>query len=161
MPDCIRAALLMSGIFAMTLSATVDAQWVMLAKRAVGRVQSMSQTSQDGATIFDTAAVIVDVPVDKVYATVRSSLEKATTTQGITITRQDDAAHVVQFSRGDQSATIQVLSLGDKLTHIMVSSVQPAFKGADAGGTSATPGIVGRILMVCKDMNVHCSSAAP
>jgi hypothetical protein len=161
MPGCTRAALVMAAIVAMTASTPVDAQWVMLAKRAVGRVQSMSQTSQDGATVFDTAAVIVDVPLEKVYATVRVSLGKATTTQGITITREDDAAHVVQFSRGDQSATIQVVSLGDKLTHIMVSSVQPAFKGADAGGTSATPGIVGRILMVCKEMNVHCSSGAP
>jgi hypothetical protein len=160
MNSCSRAALL-TALIAMIVSTSVDAQWVMLARRAVGRVQSMSQTSQDGATTFDTAAVIVDVPVDKVYATVRSSLEKATTTQGITITREDTAAHVVQFSRGDQSATIQVATLGDKLTHIMVSSVQPTAKGADGKGTSATPGIVGRILVVCKEMNVHCSSADP
>ena len=92
MNSCSRAALL-TAIIAMIVSTSVDAQWVMLARRAVGRVQSMSQTSQDGATTFDTAAVIVDVPVDKVYATVRSSLESARHHhEGITITREDAAA---------------------------------------------------------------------
>lgn len=157
----LRPVLLIATLAAVTISTAVDAQWVMLARRAVGRVQSMSQTSPDGATTFDTAAVIVDVPVDKVYATVKRSLENATTTQGITLNREDDAAHVVQFSRGAQSATIQVATLGDKLTHIMVSSVQPVAKGTDAAATSATPAIVSRILVVCKDLNVHCSSAAP
>ena len=155
----IRAALLVMAGLSLWVPAVVDAQWVMLARRAVGRVQSISQTSQDGATTFDTAAVIVEVPVDTVYATVRAYLGKATTTQGITIDREDAVAHVVQFSRGSQSATIQVATLGDSLTHIMVSSVKPAAPGGGDPGISATPGIVSRILAVCKDMNVQCSSA--
>ncbi len=143
------AAVLASGI--------AEAQWVLLARRAVGRIQSISQQSQDGATQFDTAAVIVDVPLDKVYATVKQSIQDAQAKEGIGINRTDDEHRTISFYRGPQAATISVASLGDNLTQLMVSSVRPGSPGTDASTASPTPLIVERILAVCARMNVECS----
>jgi hypothetical protein len=156
------AALAVAGLLT---SSIAEAQWVLLARRVVGRVQSMSQTTKDGTSTFDTAAVILDVPVEKVYATLKSSLERAQATQGITITLEDDAQRYVAFSKGEQSVAIQLAMLGDNLTHLMVSSARPA---ADTG-TGAMNGneppptviIVDKILAVCKEMNVECFRPAP
>jgi hypothetical protein len=164
-------AVAMLVISAVMASADVDAQGVMLAARVIGKVVQMSQTSKDGASTFDTAAVIVNVPVEKVYATVKRSVENAQSTQGVIITREDDAQHFLEFSRDDQTAAIQVVALGDKLTHMMVSSARPAAKPAGGGLIGAieeksaqkkpapTTLIVERILSVCAAMNVVCSSA--
>jgi hypothetical protein len=157
------AALAIAGLLA---SSIAEAQWVLLARRVVGRVQSMSQTTKDGTSTFDTAAVILDVPVEKVYATLKSSLERAQATQGITITLEDDAQRYVTFSKGEQSVAIQLAVLGDNLTHLMVSSARPA---ADArtgtmngnGEPPPTVIIVDKILAVCKEMNVECFRPAP
>jgi hypothetical protein len=61
-----------------------------------------------------------------------------------------------QFYRGELAATIQVSSIGDNLTQMMVSSVQ---SGATAG-PPPTQTIVDRILTVCRQMNVECSTVS-
>ena len=136
---------------AIALSVWTDiaqAQWVLLARRAIGRVEQMSQTSQDGKTTYDTATVMVEVPVDRVYDTVQRSVRAA---QGITITNEDPAARRIQFTNGTQIAGIQAVSFGDSLTQLMVSS---AHSNAPKPPTSI---IVERIIAACKDMNVECS----
>jgi hypothetical protein len=127
-----------------------QAQWVLLARRAIGRVEQMSQTSQDGKTTYDTATVMVEVPVDRVYETVQRSVRAA---QGITVTNEDPAARRIQFTNGTQIAGIQAVSLGDNLTQLMVSS---AHSNAPSPPTSI---IVERIVATCKEMNVECSRA--
>jgi hypothetical protein len=161
------SAALMLAISALMASNVADAQGIMLARRVIGKVVQMSQTSKDGAATFDTAAV------DKVFATVKRSLEHAQSTQGITITREDDAQHVIEFAKGDQTAAIQIAKLGDNLTHMMVSSARPTPKPSSGGVLGAieeksakkeappTTVIVERILAVCTAMNVVCSSAGP
>src|SRR5512144_1421228 len=102
----------------MTISGIAEAQWVMLARRAVGRVEQMSQQApQSGGASYDSAAVMLEAPVDKVYAAVLRGLRNA---QGITITREDPAAYLVQFTNGQQIAGIKVASLGDMLTHMLI-----------------------------------------
>src|SRR5271169_3087675 len=93
----VRQSVAAFAIMGSLASTVADAQWVLLARRVVGRVETMSQTTKDGTAAFDTAAVIVDVPVDKVYATMKGSLERAQATQGITITREHDAQRFVAF----------------------------------------------------------------
>src|SRR5438105_1537159 len=78
-----------------------QAQWVLLARRAIGRVEQMSQTSQDGKTTYDTATVMVEVPVDRVYDTVQRSVRAA---QGITVTNEDRSARRIEFTNGTQIA---------------------------------------------------------
>lgn len=153
----IRPAVVVLAVVALLESSLADAQWVLLARRVIGRVQTMSQTTPDGKSTFDTATVIVDVPADKVYATMKSSLERAQASEGITVTREDDAQRSVSFSRGDHSVAIQVAMLGDNLTQLLVSSARPT-AAAQPGLTEVPPTaiIVDRILAVCKQMNVEC-----
>jgi hypothetical protein len=149
----IRNAVIVLGIAGLFASSIAEAQWVMLARRAVGRVEQMSQTAPNGAS-YDTAAVIIDVPADRVYATVKRMVLAAQGTQGITVTRQDDAKMSLEFSKGPAIAGIQVNSLGDGLAHMMISSAHPSTPN------SPTTQIVGRVFVVCKELNVECTHAS-
>lgn len=143
-----RSIVLVPTLALATWACVADAQWVFLARRAVGRIEQMSQKSPDGKTAFDTATVIVDVPAAAVYETVQKSLETA---QGITITSNDAPTREVAFTDGTHSAAIQAISLGEKVTQILVSSAHAA--GPDA--TTST--IVERIIGVCRRMKVECT----
>ena len=125
-----------------------QAQGIMLARRVIGRIEQMSQTSPNGATTYDTASVIVDVPVDRVYAAVKTQVRTA---QGITVTREDPATGRIEFTNGTQIAGIQAVSLGDNLTQLMVSAAH------SNAPTSPTSMIVQHIVAACKAMNVECS----
>jgi len=139
------------GVAVMTTSGVAEAQWVMLARRAVGRVEQMSQQApQSGGASYDSAAVMLEAPADKVYAAVVRGLRNA---QGITITREDPAAYLVQFTNGQQIAGIKVASLGDTLTHMLISS---AHTGTQQDASAL---VLNAVLRVCKDMNVECSQA--
>jgi len=95
-----------------------------------------------------TDLVIVDVPVDRVYAAVKTQVSTA---KGIMVTRDEPAAHRIEFTNGTQIAGIQAVSLGENLTQLMVSS---AHSNAPASPTSM---IVQHIVATCKAMNIECS----
>ena len=146
-----RNAFVMIVLALTAWSEVAQAQWVFLARRAIGRVEQMSQTSPKGDTQFDTASVIVDVPVDRVFETVQRSISTAA---GITVTRNDPTARRVEFTDGTRNAGIQAISLGDNLTQLMVSSAH------STGPNAPTTQIVERIITVCKQMNVECSKGS-
>ncbi len=140
------AAILLTG-----MSSLAEAQWVMLARRAVGRVEQMSQqASAANGPAYDTAAVLLEAPPDKVYAAVLRGLRGRS---DLTITREDAPAHVVQFTNGAQIAGINVTGIGDNLTHMMITS---AHVGAQPDAAAL---VLNAVLRVCKDMNVECSQA--
>ena len=90
----------------MLASSVAEAQWVMVARRAVGRVEQMSkQSTQANGANYDSAAVMLEAPADKVYAAVLRGVGSA---QGIRITRKDAGARLVQFTNGEQIAGIKV-----------------------------------------------------
>ena len=149
----LHGAVVIVGMVTLLASSIAEAQWVMLARRAVGRVEQMSQTAPNGGATYDTAAVIIEVPADRVYATVKRMVLAAQDTQGITVTRANDAGMSLEFSKGTAIAGIQVNSIGDGLTHLMISSAHPGTPG------SPTTQIVGRIFVVCKELNVECTHA--
>ena len=129
------------------------AQWVMLARHVVGRVEQMSQQSpQAGGANYDSAAVMIEVPADKVYSAVVRGVQN--NTQGVTITREDAAARLVQFTNGQQIAGIKVSPLGDNLTHLLISSAH-VVNQPDAAAL-----VLNAVLRVCKEMNVECSQAS-
>ena len=146
-----RSAIVLAGVALLVVSSVAEAQWVLLARRAVGRVEQMSQQSpQANGANYDTAAVMLEAPPDKVYAAVIRGLKNA---QGITITREDPAATLVQFTNGQQIAGIKISALGDQLTHMMISSAHTGNQ-PDAAAL-----VLNAVLRVCKDMNVECSQA--
>jgi len=147
----VQKIVILAGICLLAISSVAEAQWVMLARRAVGRVEQMSQQSpQAGGASYDTAAVMLDVPADKVYAAVLRGLQNA---QGIKITREVPAERLVEFTNGQQVAGIKLSELSDDLTHMIITS---AHTGSQ---TNAAGLVLNAVLRVCKDMNVECSQA--
>ena len=135
-------------------SGLAAAQWVFLARHAVGRIEQKQQSSQQAAggagASYDVAAVIVEVPAAKVFDTVKSMLAKNTQVQ---VTQTDEARRSVQFSDGHQIGGIQVNVLADNLAQLMVSTAHPGMPAS----TATT--LVERILNVCRELGVSCQRA--
>ena len=129
-------------------SGFADAQWVLLARRAVGRIEQMQQQAPQTGEVMDTATVIIDAPADRVYAVAAQRVRAA---QNVTVTRTDDANRTLEFSNGKQIASLHVSVLGDMLAQLLVSAA-----GAQP---SPMPQIVDHILAVCRELNVECERA--
>ncbi len=125
---------------------SVQAQWVMVARAVAGRVQQMSDRSKDGSG-FDVATVVLEANADKVYQTAIKNLSART---DLKITKQDEKKRTVQFTNGQQVASLQATPLGDKITQLVIASnLMPA------PGTNSM--VVDGVLKVCKEMNVECT----
>jgi hypothetical protein len=135
----------------LVLAGAAAAQWVFVARQAIGRIEQMQQSSAQAAggagASYDVATVIVEVPADKVFDTVRSMLAKNT---GVKVTKTDDTRRSVEFTDGRQIGGIQVNLLGDGVSQMMVSTAHPGI------ATSTTSTIVDRILNVCRELGVSC-----
>lgn len=143
------------GAVLLAVSGLATAQWVMLARHAIGRVEQMQQsappTASGAGASYDVATVIVEVAPDKVFDTVQRLLGKNTE---VKVTRTDAARRSVEFTDGRQIGGIQVNTLGDKLSQLLVSTAHPGIT------TSTTSTIVERVLNVCRDLGVTCQRAA-
>ena len=146
-----RTFAIAAGVALLAISSVAEAQWVMLARRAVGRVEQMSQQSpQSGGASYDSAAVMLDASANKVYTAVLRGLQNA---QGVTITREVPTEGLVEFTNGQQVAGIKVSALSDELTHMMITS---AHTGTQPNAAAL---VMNGVLRVCRDMNVECSQA--
>jgi len=126
----------------------------MLARHAVGRIEQMQQsapqTASGAGASYDVATVIVEVAPDKVFDTVQRMLGKNTE---VKVTRTDAARRSVEFTDGRQIGGIQVNTLGDSLSQLMISTAHPGIT------TSTTSTIVERVLNVCRELGVTCQRA--
>jgi hypothetical protein len=142
------------GAVSLGLSGAAVAQWVFLARQAIGRVEQMQQSSAQaaggGGAAYDVATVIIEVPPAKVVDTVKSRLGRNTE---VRVTRTDDSRRSVEFTDGRQIGGIQISQLGDSLSQLMVSTAHPGI----ATSTSST--LVERILGVCRELGVSCQRA--
>jgi hypothetical protein len=145
----VRKWMLGSLAMIMLSSMVAQAQWVAVARAVSGRVQQMSNKSQNG-TGYDVATVVLMANADKVYQTALTMLK--TNHPEITITSSDAKKHEIKFAKGAQVASMQATSLGDKLTQLVVASNL-------TGGPDATPLVVDGVMKVCKQMNVVCTMA--
>jgi hypothetical protein len=143
----------MAAVAAATLlwSAVADAQWALVARRVIGRVDQMSQQQENGGAAYDTAAVMLEVPADKVYAV---AVRNLTAQSNIKITDRNDSQRMIQFTNGTQIAGLQVNALSDTLTHLMITSAHTGTQ------QDASKIILERVLKLCAEMNVECSRAA-
>jgi hypothetical protein len=131
---------------AMLLVTSASAQWVMVAKKVSGRVQQMSHKPAAGAG-YDVATVVLEAKADKVYATALSSLKAH---PGITVTKNSDQQRKIDFTNGQQDASLQATPLGDKLTQLVIAS------NLTAAQPSATSLVVQGVLKVCAELKVDC-----
>ncbi len=145
----VRPVIVVIGMSALFATQLAQAQWVMVAKRAIGKVEQMSQSQPNGAS-YDAAAVMIEAPADKVYAAVVNGVRNK---EGVRVTSEDAPKRSIQFTNGTQIAGIKVSMLGDNLSHLLVSS---AHTGPDSNAAAM---VSDSILRVCKEMQVECSRA--
>ena len=138
---------LVAGSVLLALASVADAQALFLARRAIGRIEQMAQSSPTTGAAYDVATVIVEVTADKVFETVKRLLAQNTQ---LRVTRSDDARRSIEFTDGTQIGGIQVNPLNDQLSQLLISTAHPGIT------TSTTSKIVARIMDVCRELNVAC-----
>lgn len=127
--------------------AAAEAQWVFVARKALGRIHQMTQPQQNGRPGYDFATVILDAPADKVFAT---ALEAARKNTSVLVLMQDPGARRLQISEGDRTATLNVVPFNDDVSQLMIAG----HAGPGEGPTSSL--VVQAVMRVCKEMNKHC-----
>jgi hypothetical protein len=134
------------------LSGVASAQWVFLGRKALGKVRQLSSevkgSQQPG---FDVATVLLEAHADKVYRTAVTMLQAHAEWK---ITKRDDKSQTIEFSDGKITAGMQITSLEDNLSQLLVAST-----GSPQGKTDATSLVVNGVLRVCKEMGVQCQVA--
>ena len=136
----------------MVPSGPAGAQWVFVARKAIGRIQHMTEGQQGGHAGSDFAAVILDVPADRVFAT---ALELARKNTMIRVVMQDPGQRRFQIAEGDRTATLNVVPFSDEVSQLLIAG----HAGPGEGSTSSR--VVQAVLRVCQEMNKHCEVGPP
>lgn len=140
-------AVLIGLLMAMLPVGSADAQWVFVARKAIGRIQHMAEGQQGGRPGYDFATVILDAPADKVFAT---ALELARKNTAVRVVMQDPAQRRFQIADGDRTATLNVVPFSDDVSQLLIAG------HAGAGESPTSSRVVQAVLRVCKEMNKHC-----
>ncbi len=146
------AGLLLALTFLFLSTGNSQAQWVFVARKVIGRVESMTQSQQPNTPRYDVASVMLEASPDKVYQTV---LAQIATHPDYKIVQRNDATKNLEVSNGKLSAGVHVVALQEKLTQLTVASVIPP------NGPSPTSFAVGNILRICAEMKVVCTVESP
>ncbi len=145
--------LIVAGVL-LALAGAAQAQAIFLARKAIGRIEQMTQSSpapNAGAGVsYDVATVIVDVAPDKVYA---AAARRIGENSALRVTRSDAAKRSIDFSKGTQIGGIQVSALGDNVAQLLISTARNGTSEMDAAG------IVGHVLDICRQLDVVCQQS--
>jgi hypothetical protein len=125
-----------------------DAQWVFIARKALGRIEHMRESQQGGGHPgYDFATVLLDAPAEKVFTT---ALELARKNTAVRILMQDPGQRRFQIAEGDRTATLNVVPFSDDVSQLLIAGQ------AGPGEDSTASRVVQAVLRVCKEMGKHC-----
>ena len=128
--------------------APAEAQWVFVARKALGRIQHMAEAQQQGRPGYDFATVLLDAPADKVFAT---ALELARKNPSVRVVMQDPGQRRFQIAEGDHTATLNVVPFSNDVSQLLIAG----HAASPAEGSTASR-VVQAVLRVCKEMGKHC-----
>ena len=132
-------------------TSVAEAQWVLLGRKALGVVNSLSsQGREKEGQGYDVATVLLEANADKVYSTAVDLLKG---NPNVTINYREDAGRVIDFTDGKLLVGMKVSKLEDHLSQLLISSVVTSGK---PGGTSF---VVEKVFQVCEKMGVQCMLA--
>lgn len=144
----IAATLLAAMALPLMPASPAEAQWVFLARKALGRIHQMTDGQQQGGHPgYDFATVLLDAPADKIFAT---ALDLARKNKQVLVLMQDPGARRLQIAEGDRTATLNVVPFNDEVSQLMIAG----HAGPGEGPTSTM--IVQAVLRICKEMGKHC-----
>jgi hypothetical protein len=133
-------------LFAAAPIGPAQAQWVFVARRALGRIEQMQQSGQAGQLGSAVAAVVLDAPAARVYAKAASLARR---NPAIQVLADDAVNRRLEFAESNEHVTLSVQDLSGSVSQLMVLG--------PAGAGSATSRTVAAVLRVCKEMNKTCT----
>jgi hypothetical protein len=139
---------LMVLIVSLFFTSVVHAQWVFLGRKAVGKISHLASQLENNNN--DVATVLLEAKADNVYNTAITLLkgnEKAR------ITRRDDATRTIDFTYGQNTASMKITSLQDNVSQLIITSAVASGKPGD------TSFVVDSVFRVCREMGVECGLA--
>jgi hypothetical protein len=136
-------------IVVLLMAIASQAQWVAVARAVSGRIRRMEQQSANGQGGYDVATVVIEANAKNVYETALQRLKAHA--DEVKVIREDARTRTVAFTNGQQTASLQANTLGDKLTQLVVAST------LDPAQQSVTPLVVKSIQQVCTELKVECT----
>jgi hypothetical protein len=127
---------------------TAHAQWVFVARKALGKIEQMRQAESKGSPRYDVATVVIEGTADKVYGTAIKTIQAK---DKLRITRQDPAQRIIDFTDGTQSAGLMISQVNDTVVHLLIASVILPEK------PSETSLVLSGVLRVCEAMGAICT----
>ncbi len=125
-----------------------QAQWVFVARKALGRIEHMREGQQGGGQpSYDFATVLLDAPADRVFTV---ALDMARKNRTVHVIMQDPAQRRFQVAQGDRTATFNVVPFGDDVSQLLIAG------HAGPGEDATTPRVIEAVLRVCREMGKHC-----
>ncbi len=128
-----------------------EAQWVLVARHVVGRVQQVTQQQDNAAgapqQVTQVATVVLDAPASRVYQVATNATN---TNQQITVVSNDPATMTINIREADQQATLKVTALNKNMSQLMIVGSAPA------GENPQTTRIVNVALRLCGDLGKTC-----
>ena len=138
-------------VLAGALPLTAEAQWILVARHVVGRVQQVTQQQDNPAgtpqRVTQVATVVLDAPASRVYQVATNATN---TNQQVTVVSNDPATMTINIREAEQQATLKVTALNKNTSQLMIVGSAPA------GENPETTRIVNAALRLCGDLGKTC-----
>jgi hypothetical protein len=145
---CKRAITILVAVIVLLGTSDVSSQWVFVARKALGKIERMTQPRTGDAPGYDVATVVIEGIADKVYDTALKTIEAA---PKFHITRKDPRERIIDFSDGAHSVGLKVSQVNDNVVHLLVAGV--VMPDQD----STTSLVLSAVMRVCKEVGANCS----
>jgi hypothetical protein len=144
---CKRAIIILVAVIVLLGLSDASAQWVFVARKALGKIERMTQPRTGDTPGYDVATVVIEGKADKVYSTAVKTIDAKSKFH---ITRQDPRERIIDFSDGTHSAGLKVSQVNDNVVHLLVVAVVP-----DQDSTTSL--VLSGVMRVCKEVGANCS----
>ncbi len=150
MSDSRAARTILASMILLSFASASSAQWVFVAKKALGRIERMSQPATNGIPGYDVATVVIKGRADNVYA---AALNAINARPKLTIVRQDPRERTIDFNDGTHAVGLRVSQVNDQVVHLLVvTSVSTAQDNTESLAVSG-------VMRVCKELGATCKVA--
>jgi hypothetical protein len=149
--ETVRRPIRVAGLFALLstllLASAAQAQWVFVARKAVGRIKTMTQKENTGSPGYSVAEVILSGSADRVYA---AALRAAQASTKARLTGQDDVNRTLEFVAEGQVFGLRVSQVDSKAVHILLAST------VAVGKQDQISAVVDAAMRICQEMGATC-----
>lgn len=147
------AILFFVTIISLLISDAAFAQWVFVARHAIGRIEQVTQNqSSTSQPTTEVVAVILDVPAQRVFDVAMNVIQK---NQNVSIMDADQQKLTLKIRQDDRVATLSIKSLNEDTAQLLIIGT------AAPGKSPQTTLIVDGVMRLCGDLGKECKLDNP